>query len=115
MCDLRRLSLSSKLCSFWSFYPSMSMEQDKDYCHHEDALLRDDLELTKAAKNTKKTQNSSDSISTMTANMNHTMAVMVGNISSMGNALKRIHADTDHGGDGRKHFLNGKCTEENAC
>ena len=91
------------------------MEQDKDYCHHEDTLLRDDTELTKAAKNTEKTQNSSDSLAAMITNMNQTMASMAGNISSTGNALKRMYADTDHGGDGRKHFLNGKCTEENAC
>ena len=93
----------------------MSTEQDKDYCHHEDTLLRDDMELTKAAKNTEKTQNSSDSLAAMITNMNQTMASMAGNISSTGNALKRMYADTDHGGDGRKHFLNGKCTEENAC
>ena len=72
------------------------MEQDKDYCHHEDTLLRDDTELTKAAKNTEKTQNSSDSLTAMIINMNQTMA---GNISSTGNALKRMYADTDHGGN----------------
>ena len=30
----------------------------------------------------------------MITNMNQTMAAMAGNISSMGNALKRMHADT---------------------
>ena len=41
-----------------------------------------------------KTKNSSGSLAPMVANMNQTMAAMVGNISSMGNALKRMHADT---------------------
>ena len=41
-----------------------------------------------------KTKNSSGSLAPMVANMNQTMAAMVGNISSMGNALKKMHADT---------------------
>jgi len=52
------------------------------------------MESTNAAENTEKTKNSSDSLAAMIANMNQTMAAMVGNISSMGNALKRMHADT---------------------
>jgi len=72
----------------------MSKEQDRDYRHDEDALLRDDMESTNAAENTEKSRNSSDSLAAMIANMNQTMAAMAGNISSMGNALKRMHADT---------------------
>ena len=70
----------------------MSTEQDKDYYHDED-LLRDDMESTKAAENTEKTKNSSDSRAAMIANMNQNMARS----------------------DGGKHFLDGKYLEENAC
>ena len=72
----------------------MPTEQDKDYCHDEDTLLIDDMELTNAAEDPKKTKNSSDSLPAMIANINQTVATMAGNISSMGNVLKRTHADT---------------------
>ena len=72
----------------------MPTEQDKDYCHGEDTLLIDNRESTNAAENTKKTKNSSNSLAAMIANMNQIMVMMAGNISSMGNALKRMHADT---------------------
>ena len=55
---------------FGLFYPTMSTEQDKDYCHDEDALLRDDMESTNAAENTEKTKNSSDSLAAIIANIN---------------------------------------------
>ena len=71
----------------------MSKEQDNGYCHDEDALLRDDIESTNAENTEKK--NSNDSTVAMIANMNQTMVAVAGNISSMGNALKRIHADTE--------------------
>ena len=86
-------SLSGELCSFFRyFYLTTSKEQDNGYCHDEDALLRDDMESTNAENTEKKNPN--DSFAAMTANMNQTMVAMAGNISSMGNALKRIHADT---------------------
>ena len=72
----------------------MPTEQVKDYCHDEDTLLIDDIEATNAAEDPENTKNSSDSLAAMIANMNQTMATMAGNISSMGNALKRMHADT---------------------
>ena len=89
-----RLSLSGELCSFSPCFPTMAMEQDKDYCHDEDSLLLDDIESTNVAEDPEKTKNSSDTLTPMIANMNHTMATIAGNISSMGNALKRMHADT---------------------
>ena len=67
----------------------MPTEQDMDYCHNEDDLLRDDMESTTAAENTGKTKTSSDSLAAMIANMNQTMAAMAGNISSTKNNLKK--------------------------
>ena len=72
----------------------MPTEQVKDYCHDKDTLLIDDIESTIAAEDPEKTKNSSDSLAAMITNMNQTMATTAGNISSIGNALKRIHADT---------------------
>ena len=72
----------------------MAMEQDKDYCHDEDSLLLENIESTNVAEDPKKTKNSSNTLAPMIANMNHIMATITGNISSMRNALKRMHADT---------------------
>ena len=79
---------------FLSCYPTMATELDKDYCHDEDTLLRDNIKSTNAAEDPEKAKNSSDSLAAMIANKNQTIATMAGNISSMGNALKRMHADT---------------------
>lgn len=56
-------------------------------------LLRDEIESTNTAEN-RATKNSGDSLVAMIASMNQTMAAMAGSIFSMGNALKRLHADT---------------------
>lgn len=56
--------------------------------------MRDNTESTNSAENTKKTKNSSNLLTSMIANTNQTMAAMVGNVSLMGNALKRMYADT---------------------
>ena len=49
------------------------------------------METTNAAENTEKTKKSSNSSTTMIGNIKQ---AMVGNISSIGNTLKRMHADT---------------------
>jgi len=70
------------------------------------------MESTNAAENTEKTKNSSDSLAAMIANMNQTMAAMVGNISSMGNALKRMHADTASPSNAkRQKITTARCDE----
>ena len=91
----------------------MPTEQDKDYCHGEDTLLIDDKESTNAAENTKKSKNSSKSLAAMIANMNQTMAMMVGNISSIGNALNRMHPDRTSPSNGKgekKRLLVAMCS-----
>ncbi|CAH3022290.1 unnamed protein product [Porites evermanni] len=62
-------------------------------CFNEEELLRDEIESTNTAEN-RATKNSGDSLVAMIASMNQTMAAMAGSIFSMGNALKRLHADT---------------------
>ena len=79
---------------FLSCFPTMATELDKDYCHDEDTLLRENIKSSNAAEDPEKAKNSSDSLAAMIANKNQTIATMAGNISSMGNALKRMHADT---------------------
>lgn len=64
-------------------------DKDKDYCHDEEDLLRDNMESTKAAENTEKTKNLSDLLTTMIVSTNQTILT--------------------------KHFLDGKYLEENAC
>lgn len=61
-------------------------EQGIYECSNEEELLRDEIESTHT--------NSGDSLVAMIASMNQTMAAMAGSIFSMGNALKRLHADT---------------------
>lgn len=65
------------------------VDKDKDYCHDEEDLLRDNMESTKAAENTEKTKNLSDLLTTMIVSTNQTILT--------------------------KHFLDGKYLEENAC
>lgn len=68
----------------------------KDYCHDENDFLRKEMESTNAEENTEKAKNfNAESLAAMIAKMNQTMATMAGNISSMGNALKRMRADTE--------------------
>ena len=85
--------LSSFKASFCIFLvlllDHVDKDKDKDYCHDEEDLLRDNMESTKAAENTEKTKNLSDLLTTMIVSMNQTILT--------------------------KHFLDGKYFEENAC
>ena len=74
-------------------FKASSAEQAMFECSNEKELLRDEIESTNTAEN-RATKNSGDSLVAMIASMNQTMAAMAGSIFFMGNALKRLHADT---------------------
>lgn len=86
----RLSSLKASFCIFLVLLlDHVDKDKDKDYCHDEEDLLRDNMESTKAAENTEKTKNLSDLLTTMIVRTNQTILT--------------------------KHFLDGKYLEENAC
>ena len=81
-----------------------------DKCSNEDELLRDEMESTNSK--IKQRLRTGNSVVVMITTVNQTMAAMAGNIYSMGNAPKRLHADTASPPNAKRPKTANDCHDE---